>query len=82
MTRSRSRALYWAGVGATLGFLVGLFEYGSKSVLGAVDYDHYPAQELKIAIVTVAGLVAGLVSVYFPSWVRRSRSARCATDHL
>lgn len=76
MTRSRSRALYWAGVGATLGFLVGLFEYGSKSVLGAVDYDHYPAQELKIAIVTVAGLVAGLVSVYLPSWVRRSRSAR------
>lgn len=72
MTRSRERALYWAGVGATLGFLVGLSQYGSKSVLGFPDYSEYPAEELKIAIVTVAGLLAGLLAVYLATRIRRS----------
>ena len=73
MTRTRIRTLYWAGVGASLGLFVGLLEYGAKRVPGAIDPSDYPANELKIAIVTVAGLVAGLGAVFLVERIRRSR---------
>jgi hypothetical protein len=62
--------LLGAIVGAFGGLIVGLLTYGEKCVLGAVDHDCYPAQGLKIGLVTVVGLVVGLLAgrLVFSRW--------------
>ena len=72
MTRiwALTRILPWALVGAVGGFLVG-FLMSAYTCHDGLVYNCYPTQQLKIGLVTVAGLLVGLLA---------SRARRSMTD--
>ena len=70
------RIVPWALIGAVGGFLVGFLmsSYVCHAYAG-LEYDCHPTQELKIGLLTAAGLVAGLLA----SRLRRSMRDRQKT---
>jgi hypothetical protein len=63
LPRALARILSWAMVGASAGFLVGALMFSYKCVVAANGiWRCHPRQELKIGLVTVAGLVLGLLA--------------------
>ena len=57
-----TRILLGALVGTVVGFLVGVLMYGYKCVAYGTSYVCDPTQEIKIGLLTVAGLVTGLLA--------------------
>ena len=76
LPRALTRIVPWALVGAFGGFLVGFLmsSYVCHGYAGIV-YDCHPTQELKIGLLTAAGLVAGLLA----SRLRRSMTNKPKT---
>ena len=62
-----------AMVGALVGFIAGGWAFGEKCVRGAIETDCYPAEDVKVYLVTAVGLVIGLLTGFLLSRLRRSK---------
>lgn len=57
------------------GLAIGVTLFGERRVLGAIDYDYLPAEELKIGIVVGIGILTGLLVHLVPRLRRALRES-------